>query len=607
MASAVGIEPWWILVGYLWLQLFTGVPFALTYGVDSKLSGRVYDRIRLPGKCPISPGGEFRKCKTAGATAAAAVGAFVWCLVLICHPNASRSPWCYSLIFLINIVPMVLLLYWIQKLELSAGLNIHSDTEEIQSQHDSIKKDVWESILAVGFLEGLLQFSQFYFSIKAIKMLFDKVPTYPLLCTIFIPLLFYIINSTELIGVTLFRRFFRNPERESKKRQYIALKTLLVTVSIFAIHIATWMICGWYIAMDVVAFSVFNIVKGCAGGLSEEWQEALRQKKRTQLDRCDEAIFSARSALIGRLYQIAAIIVYMIATVLVANDDVFDAFHNLSPNTLKPDQNSAVFASTLTVFVFLLLAANLLVYLWSADGTPRKTPIEVFLDGIRYRDQRRAMLTQLLRVSFVVSLVLSNFLAVKLADIRGVSFSHGGLCYVFCFVILHLMVAFEGVEAAVKTVLLGMASYPFVYIALVVSSTGPGRVMDGGGISTDQYNSLFGHTVSMLFVASLMGYIITVVLDMLLMSYLIRYFGADKALVVGAFVTCICQFLDSALFVYIGYFTALQANIWPLIIGQFAVKFCTFLVLYFPLYLFIRMLDRQAWQQGGRVSDAISL
>src|SRR5262249_49856477 len=123
------------------------------------------------------------------------------------------------------------------------------------------KTEITESIIAIGCLDGLLQFSQFYFSITAIKLLFEKVPD-SILYLVAIPLMFYVVNGIEQVGALLFSYYHAKAQvagamtrrKSIKRRQYASLLTLFVAATFFALHVVVGLTFNWSKYLDVVAY-----------------------------------------------------------------------------------------------------------------------------------------------------------------------------------------------------------------------------------------------------------------------------------------------------------------------------------------------------------------
>lgn len=595
-----------LVIVYLLLQFFTGIPFALINGIDSKLSGSLFRTIRLQDQIGMSPNAEFRRCKSAGSTAATALGALVWCTVILFNHAAITGAGWYSILFALNILPALLLLRYLRilnkRLE-TRPIQKHQDSIPARAEEENHSSEMTESIVAIGCLDGLLQFSQFYFSISAIKALFDNVPNHSLLF-IAIPLMFYIVNGIEQGGALLFSRYHARsqkaaPEKRAesiKRRQYVALLTLLIAACFFVLHVVVWHSVGWSGLLDVVAYGLFNIVKGFAGGLSEEWNESIVR----HYPQHDEARFATYSALFGRLYQIASIACFFFLIQFVSSTSWIDI---RLTELQRGAPETAAFVGTLTVFIFVLFGANILGYFWIGQDTRPHDPIwRILQRAILQREKRTALFTQLLRVLFVVSLILANLLSLKVVNYKGLIFAHGSVFYIMLFVLINLITVFEDVEAAIKTVFLGMISYVVVFISLLLSAKAGGYLLNVPLLSTQDYNTLLGHNIAGLYFASACGYAITVVLDVWLLTLLSKHFATKSPVILGAVVTFICQVIDTLIFIRLGY--DVKEDLISMLIGQFSVKFSVYLVMYFPLYYLIQAckqwigLERRPAEQG---------
>jgi uncharacterized PurR-regulated membrane protein YhhQ (DUF165 family) len=592
---------------YLFLQLFTGIPFALISGVDSKLSRLVLKKIGSSTEPGFSPNAELRRCKSAGATAATALGALVWCIVLLFHHSAGKQPGWYSVLFGLNIIPAGLLWSCIRRLD--TRLRTHADSGfatapgAASEEKQNSKVEIRESIIAIGLLDGLLQFSQFYFSISAIKALFELVPTYGLLL-IAIPLMFYVVNGIEQIGAFAFTRYNARLSAASstltqsvRKKQYVSLLILFVVGVFFVLHVVVWRGIGWNGLFDVAAFGVFNIIKGFAGGLSEEWNESMAN----HYPKHDEARFSTSSALLGRVYQILSIGCFFYLNQFVNSGNWVQSL------TIRQSDNpeTAAFVSTLIVFISFLLTANFLAYFWIGYGDRSYKSIwAILVSAIVEKKERTALFNQLLLVLFVASLLLANLVSLKVVNYKGLIFAHGSIFYVMIFVIINLITVFEDVEAAIKTVLLGMTSYAVFYTALSLSALLPGYLVHEPELTTRVYNDLIGK-ISNLYLASFCGYVVTVVLNLGLLTVLSKYFDKGSPVVLGAVVTFVCQLIDTLIFVFLGYGGTQDVDLTSMFIGQFSVKFSVYLVMYFPLYYMILICKR--WMAFGVHGDSLSL
>jgi uncharacterized integral membrane protein (TIGR00697 family) len=203
------------------------------------------------------------------------------------------------------------------------------------------------------------------------------------------------------------------------------------------------------------------------------------------------------------------------------------------------------------------------------------------------REERTALFTQLLRVLFVVSLILSNLLSLKVVSYRGLTFVHGSIFYIMLFVLINLITVFEDIEASIKTVFLGMVSYVVVLVSLLLSASAGGRLLDTSLPATPDYNSLLAH-IAALYSASFCAYMVTVVLNVGLLTLLAKYFETKSPLVIGAVVTFISQVVDTLIFIWLGYGRTNGVEMTSMLIGQFSVKLSVYLVMYFPLYYLIQ-------------------
>ncbi|HYO91804.1 MAG TPA: VUT family protein, partial [Pyrinomonadaceae bacterium] len=441
---------------------------------------------------------------------------------------------------------------------------------------------VTESIVAIGCLDGLLQFSQIYFSIKAIRELFASVPENSLLL-IAIPLLFYAVNGLEQLGSILFSRYNARPSRAEtlKRRQFASLLTLVVAVSLFTLCAVAVYFSGMDRLLHVVTFALFNVIKGFAGGLSEEWNEAIVRRHPQH----DEARFTTLSALWGRFYQIAAVVCFLVLNGF-ANSSNWRNMKFMS--RYDGNKETVLFVAALTACIFLIMASNFLAFLWLGRGKHQQVSVwPVLKDAVVKREERTALFTQLLRLLFFVSLILANLLSLKAASYKGLFFTHGSICYITVFVLINLITVFEDVEAAIKTVFLGMVAYVAVYAALLLSAAAGGQLMlEDKLLTLETYNSLLGR-IADLYAASFYAYLVTAILSVGLLAAVSAYFGKRSPIYLGAGVTFICQAIDTVIYILVGYGRA-NVDLPSLIMGQYLVKFSVYLLMYFPLYCIIQ-------------------
>lgn len=526
---------------YLALQLLTGIPFALVAGVDSRLSGSVYRAVEVGRRQGFSPNVEFRRCKVAGATAATAFGALAWCSVILCYHRAIEAAEWYAVIFALNILPAALLLRYVRlldgRLRSHPLLGSQGGVAAVvsQAEDEDLKTEVRESIVAIGCLDGLLQFSQFYFSIKAIRELFASVPENGLLL-IAIPLLFYAVNGLEQLGSILFSRYNARPSRAEtlKRRQFASLLTLVVAVSLFTLCAVAVFFFSMDRLLHVVTFALFNVIRGFAGGLSEEWNEAIVRR----YPQHDEARFTTLSGLFGRLYQIGAVVCFLFLNGLASSPDLQSTRLMFQHDG---DKETVLFVAALTACIFLIMASNFLAFLWVSRGRPQQVSVwTVLRNAMRRREERTALFTQLLRLLLYVSLFLSNLLSLKVVTVKGLSFAHGSISYIAAFVLINLIAVFEDVEAAIKTVFFGMLAYIAVYGAILLSATVGGQLMVEEKLLTlEDYNTLLGR-IADLYAASFYAYLVTAALSVGLFAIISAYFGKRAPIYLGAGVTLIC-------------------------------------------------------------------
>jgi uncharacterized integral membrane protein (TIGR00697 family) len=345
-----------------------------------------------------------------------------------------------------------------------------------------------------------------------------------------------------------------------------------------------------------------GFVKGFAGGLSEEWNESIRD----HYPKHDEARFTAWSALFGRLYQIAAIACFYFLTLFAESNSwkavyCIDCWIEILTNPEDRAKETGAFIGSLTVFIFALFAANILAYMWIGLSKSRgDNTWKVLAKSVVKREERTALFTQLLRVLFVVSLIMSNLLSLKFVNYKGLVFVHGSIFYIMMFVLINLITVFEDVEAAVKTVFLGMISYIAVFISLVLSARMGGNLVDKTVLllNIENYNTLLGRHIAALYLASFFAYTVTVVLNVGLLAFLLKYFETKPSVILGAMVTFISQLIDTLIFIWLGYGNNSGVDFTSMFIGQFSMKFSVYLVMYFPLYYLIQACKH--WLGLGR-------
>lgn len=594
LASVFNISSNIFIFLYLSLQIFSGISFSLITGIDSKLSGTVFRSIKIKQSC-ISPNAEFRRCKTIGSTTANAFGSLLWSIVILFFHGATKQPGWYSVIFILGIIPAILLL---KNLRLLSKTLLHKsilfelkavDSEKYADKKKGYRLEMFESIISIGCLEGILQFSQFYFSIKAIKVLFEKVEIFYLLVLI-IPLLFYFINYVEQIGAVIFSKFAEYKQfakhkknlENNKQRQNVSIVIIFISFLVFVIH--TELSSNWSPYLDVVAYAFFNVIKGFAGGLSEKWNESLIENNPLH----NEAWFTTLYSLFGRVYQVGSIIVFFLITQFINSNNWKDIF--IFGKQMNPESNA--FGAMLTSLIFGLMAANILAFIWLGFTECRENnPLKILVDSIVTPEKRLTLFTQILRALFVVCLLLSNFLSLKVFEYKGITFAHGSVFYISLFVIINLITVFEGIESATRTIFQGTVIYLVVYGSLIASAFVSGEIVSGQINSVYVYNALLKE-IADLFAASFLAYILTVTLNILLLTFLLKYLGTRHALILTACVTLICQLIDTAIYVNVGYHNFGNLDITSMFFGQFMIKTLIYLIMYFPLYLIIKICKR---------------
>lgn len=211
----------------------------------------------------------------------------------------------------------------------------------------------------------------------------------------------------------------------------------------------------------------------------------------------------------------------------------------------------------------------------------------VLRNAMRRREERTALFTQLLRLLLYVSLFLSNLLSLKVVTVKGLSFTHGSICYIAAFVLINLIAVFEDVEAAIKTLFFGMIAYIAVYGAILLSATVGGQLMVEEKLLTlEVYDTLLGR-IADLYAASFYAYLVTAGLSVGLFAVISAYFGERAPIYLGAGVTLICQVVDTVIYIRLGY-GGTNVDLPSMITGQFLVKFSVYLLMYFPLYCIIQ-------------------
>lgn len=595
------------LVGaYLLLQFLIGIPVALISGIDSKFSEQIFRSINPEENEGISPNSELRRCKISGSITASSLGALIWCAIILIDNNATKTPAWYSTLFFLNVVPSVLLFFQLRVLrkkltKLSQATNQIDTTSksiatETERKEYTKKAKFSEAIIATGCLDGLLQFSQFYFSLTVIKALFESVPS-NIFLILLIPAMFFVVNGLEQIGTWIFVEYhFRTSKTNADpvlRRQRLSLSTLFLAIAFFLSYVPVGHALGWPFIMPIVAYAFFNLLKGFAGGLSEEWNESLADDFPGLHNM---ARFNTFSALAGRVYQISAFILFIILNLFVYSQSWREVFH--SDNWLKAltmlssIKEDEAFIAALTTFVFSLLTMNVFAYLWIGFDTRKSEGLLSSIASTFTKPERRTLyFIQFLRVLFVVSLILSNLLVFKIFHIKEIPLTHGSVFYAISFVCINLITIFEDDgAAALKTVSFGVIAYLIVFISLYASAHVNGDFLYPNLVYIDTYDS-FLKKLAHIYLASFCGYVISFALSVFTIDRLSQYFESNSPLIVGA-VTVIYQVIDTIIFIGVLFIFRDDAtnttDYRAMVFGQFAAKFVVYLVMYIPLYYLIK-------------------
>ncbi|KPA17181.1 transporter [Candidatus Magnetomorum sp. HK-1] len=188
---------------------------------------------------------------------------------------------------------------------------------------------------------------------------------------------------------------------------------------------------------------------------------------------------------------------------------------------------------------------------------------------------------------FVGCITISSILANKIITIMGVFVPAGVIAYSLTFIATDVISEVWGAERARQTILGGFVALVAVFLLVQVSLIWPKAPFWN---NEEAYVSIMGST-SRIIIASFIAYWVSQMHDIWAFHFWKRVTHNRHLWLRNNLSTAVSQFLDSVIFISIAFYGVLP--IWPLIYGQWLIKFMI-AVLDTPfIYGFVLLMQRK--------------
>jgi len=188
---------------------------------------------------------------------------------------------------------------------------------------------------------------------------------------------------------------------------------------------------------------------------------------------------------------------------------------------------------------------------------------------------------------FVGCITISSILANKIITVMGLFVPAGVIAYSVTFIATDVISEVWGKERAREAVFGGFIALVAVFVLIQVSLIWPKAPFWN---NDEAFQSILGST-SRIIIASLTAYLVSQMHDVWAFHFWKRVTNNRHLWLRNNLSTAVSQFLDSFIFVMIAFYGVLP--VWPLIYGQWLVKFMI-AVLDTPLiYAFVHMMQKR--------------
>lgn len=185
---------------------------------------------------------------------------------------------------------------------------------------------------------------------------------------------------------------------------------------------------------------------------------------------------------------------------------------------------------------------------------------------------------------FAGGLVIASVLAVKIIDVFGLFVPAGILAYSLTFIATDVISEVWGKQSANRVVLAGFIMLAAVSLLIQLALLWPAAPF---WKNKGAFDSVLGSTFRVI-AASLVAYLVSQFHDVWLFHILKRATNGRYLWLRNTLSTMISQFIDSFIFITIAFYGVMP--VWPLIVGQWAVKMAIAVLDTPVVYLLVRIL-----------------
>jgi queuosine precursor transporter len=185
---------------------------------------------------------------------------------------------------------------------------------------------------------------------------------------------------------------------------------------------------------------------------------------------------------------------------------------------------------------------------------------------------------------FAASLAIASVLASKIINVFGIFVPAGILAYCITFVCSDVISEIWGKKRAKQTVFAGFIALLIILVLVKIALIAPTAPFWQG---QDSFNAILGATPRII-LASLVAYLLSQYHDVWAFHFLKAKTNGNHLWLRNNASTAVSQFIDSFVFITIAFYGILP--IWPLIFGQWIIKFAIAAIDTPVIYFFVWIL-----------------
>ncbi|MBF0451237.1 MAG: queuosine precursor transporter [Candidatus Magnetomorum sp.] len=194
---------------------------------------------------------------------------------------------------------------------------------------------------------------------------------------------------------------------------------------------------------------------------------------------------------------------------------------------------------------------------------------------------------------FVGCITISSILANKIITIMGVFVPAGVIAYSITFIATDVISEVWGKERAQETVFGGFIALIAVFVLIQISLMWPKASFWN---NDDAFASILGST-SRIIIASFIAYLVSQMHDVWAFHFWKRVTNSRHLWLRNNLSTAVSQFLDSFIFITIAFYGVLP--VWPLIYGQWLIKFMIAIMDTPIIYGFVFFMQRNMQREAA--------